>query len=146
MTRLDAVVLDAEAIVDRQGRAFADVEASLLAAHEAGLRVIALERPEGPPLSPVVSALPADVEIVTAAPTRPGLQRALRAAHLDPGATLHIVARDDVAAATAGTRTAWLNRAGTALRTAADEEWRDLLDLVALCRATPRRPQPLLRC
>jgi FMN phosphatase YigB (HAD superfamily) len=147
-TRLRAVVFDAAALVDRNGEPFRDVTPSLLAAQEAGLRVVLVADPDGPPVDRAVGGTRAPLRVITTRDAHARIRNAVRTAGVHPDAALHVAAeRSNVdAARSAGVRTAWLNRSGMATRVPADVEWRDLLRLVALCGSTPGLVRSELRC
>ncbi len=148
VTRLRAVVFDSAALVDRTGAPFGDVAPSLLAAQEAGLRVVLVADPDGPPVDRAVEGTRAPLGVITSRDPRQGIRNAVRTAGVHPDAALHVAAeRSNVdAARSAGVRTAWLNRGGMAAAVPADFEWRDLLRLVALCGSTPGLARSELRC
>jgi hypothetical protein len=141
-------VFDAAALVDRDGEPFGDVEPSLLAAHEAGLRVLLVADPEGPPITRAIDGTPGGLGVITSRDPHEGIRSAVRSAGVHRDAALHVAAEPSVVRAgrTAGVRTAWLNRAGMATDVPADLEWRDLLRLVALCGSTPALARFEPRC
>jgi hypothetical protein len=145
--RLEAVLLEPAVLVDPFGVPYDDAEPSLLAAHEAGLRLVLSSVLDRPGARDVVADVPVPLEKLPAQ-VDGALRAALERAGLRAGTTLHVAAdphrlRDT---AVAGLRTAWVNRCGLTAPAPPDHEWRNLLGLVALCRATPALVRSQPRC
>jgi hypothetical protein len=146
--RLEAVLFDRAVLVDPYGVAYADVEPSLLAAQEAGLRLMVASARDREGAREVMPDLAFPLDEIATATGDEGLPETLSRARLRPETTLHVAAdpRRLRHAAAGGARTAWVNRCGLTAQAAPDHEWRDLLGLVALCRTTPSLVRSDPRC